>query len=112
MGRNIVQLLSALASEDSSTLGSLRLLHESKLGELLENVTVDLTSSQCEVVRSATESLGTTEDLSKSTNTNVGSDVDSTGDGGRSCVDPVGVIRSELLECGGLDDVSPLRKRL
>ena len=108
MGRNIVQLLSALASEDSASLGSLGFLHESELGKLLENVTVDLASAQREVVRSASESLSTTEDLSQSTNTDVGSDVNSTGDGGRSGVNPVSIIRSELLEGGGLDDVSPL----
>ena len=108
MGRNIVQLLSALASEDSSTLGSLGFLHESELAELLENVTVDLARSQSEVVGSASESLGTAEDLSQRTNTNIRSDVNSTGDGGSSSVNPVGIIRSQLLESSGLDEVSPL----
>jgi hypothetical protein len=110
VGRNIVQLLSALASQSSTALRGLRLLHQSQLGELLENVAIDLSGTQSEVVWSASESLGSAEDLSQSTNTNVGSDVDSTCDGGSTGVDPVGIIGSELLESSCLDDISPLRK--
>jgi hypothetical protein len=108
VGRNIVQLLSALASQGASTLAGLRLLHQAELGELLENVTIDLSSAQGEVVWSATESLGATEDLSEGSNTNVRSDVHTACDGGGSGVNPVGVIGSELLESSSLDEVSPL----
>lgn len=110
MGRNIIELLSALAGKHSSTLRVLGLLHETKLGELLQDVTVDLTSAQGEVVWSATESLCTSEDLSEGPNTNVGSDVNATSDCSGASVHPVGVIRSKLLECGGLDDVNPLKR--
>lgn len=72
---------------------------------------VDLTGSQSEVVGSATESLSTTEDLPECTNSNVGSDVDTSSNGGGSSVDPVGIIRSEFLEGCGLDDISPLKYR-
>lgn len=61
------------------------------------------------MVRSATESLGTAEDLPERTDTDVGSDVNATSDRGGSGVNPVSVIRSELLEGGSLDDISPLR---
>ena len=61
------------------------------------------------MVWSTSESLGTSENLSQSTNTNVGSDVYSASNGGSSGVHPVSVIRSEFLKSGSLDDVSPLR---
>ena len=109
VGRNIVHLLSALAGQGSASLGNLRLFHQSELRELLENVAIDLTGTQCEVVRSATESLGTAEDLPERTDTDVGSDVNTTSDRSGSGVNPVSVIRSELLEGGSLDDISPLR---
>ena len=108
MGRNIIQLLSALASQSPATLRGLRLLHQTQLAELLENVTVDLAGAQSEMAWSASESLGTSEDLSHSSNANVRSDVDTTGDSGSSGVDPVSIIRSELLESGSLNDISPL----
>ena len=111
MGRNIVELLSALASQGSAALGRLRLLDESHLGELLQDVTVDLASTQSEVGWSTTESLGTSEDLLQSTDTNVGSDVHTTSDSSGANVQPVGVIGGELLEGSGLDDVNPLGKR-
>lgn len=61
------------------------------------------------MVRSATESLGTAEDLPERTDTDVGSDVNATSDRSGSGVNPVSVIRSELFEGGSLDDISPLR---
>ena len=112
MRRNIVELLSSLVGKNSSTLGVLRSIHQSELGELLKNMTIDLASTESEMVWSTTESLGTTENLSESTNTNVGSNVDSTGDGSSSGVHPVSIIRSEFLESSGLDDISPLRSDL
>ena len=111
MGRNIIELLSALASEDSSSLRVLRLLHKAELGELLKDVTLDLTSGNGEVAWSATESLWTTKDLSQSTNTNVGSDVNTTSDSSGTSVHPVGVIGSKLLEGRGLNEVSPLERK-
>lgn len=108
MGRNIIELLSALAGQGSSTLGVLGLLHETKLGELLKNVAIDLTSTQGKVVWSTTESLWTSEDLSEGANSNVWSDVNATSNSSGTGVHPVGVIRSELLEGGSLDDVNPL----
>ena len=108
MGRNIIELLSTLAGQGSSTLGVLGLLHETKLGELLKNVAIDLASTQSEVVWSTTESLWTSEDLSQGTNTNVWSDVDATSNGCSASIHPISIIRSELLECSSLDDVNPL----
>ncbi len=58
---------------------------------------------------STSKSLGTSENLSQSTNTDVWSDVNSAGNGGSSGVHPVSVIRSEFLKSGSLDDVSPLK---
>jgi len=107
--RNIIELLSSLVGKNSSTLGILRSIHQSELGELLKNMTIDLASTESEVAWSTTESLGTTENLSESTNTNVGSDIDSAGNSGSSGVHPISIIRSEFLESSGLDDVSPLR---
>ena len=109
MRRNIIELLSSLVGKNSSTLGVLRSIHQSELGELLKNMTIDLTGAEGEMVWSATESLGTTENLSESTNTNVRSNVDSAGDGSSSGVHPVSIIRGEFLESSGLDDISPLR---
>ena len=109
MRRNIIELLSSLVGKNSSTLGVLRSIHQSELGELLKNMTIDLASTESEMVWSTTESLGTTENLSEGTNTNVGSDVDSAGDGSSSGVHPVSIIRGEFLESSGLDDIRPLR---
>lgn len=109
VGRNIVHLLSALAGQRSAARGRLGLLHHAQLGELLQDVTVDLTSAQGEVAGSAAESLGASKDLLQTTNTHVGSDIDAASDRGGSGVHPVGVIRGELLESGGLDDVNPLK---
>ena len=108
MDGNIVQLLSALASQLSTALGVLGLLHQTQLGELLKNVSVDLSRTNSEVVGPATKSLRSSEDLSKSTNSNVRPDVNPSSNGGGSGVQPVGVIRSELLEGGSLDDINPL----
>lgn len=58
---------------------------------------------------STSKSLGTSENLSQSTNTDVWSDVNSAGNGGSSGVHPVSVIRGEFLKGGSLDDVSPLK---
>ena len=109
MGRNIIELLSTLASDNSTSLGVLGFLHQTKLGELLEDVSIDLTGAEGKVVWSATESLSTTENLSQSTNTDVWSNINSACNSCSSSVHPVSVIRSEFLESSGLDDVNPLR---
>jgi len=109
VGRNIIELLSALASDDSTSLGVLGFLHETELGELLEDVTIDLTGTERKVVWSTSESLSTTENLSQSTNTNVWSNINSASDSSGTGVHPVGIIWSELLEGSGLDDINPLK---
>lgn len=110
MGSNIVQLLSALAGEHSPALGRFRLLHQTELAELLQNVTIDLSCTESEVVRSTAKSLGPTKYLSEGTHANVGSDVNPTSDSGSSSVKPVRVIRSKLLEGCCLHNVNPLEE--
>jgi hypothetical protein len=109
VGRNIIELLSALASDNSTSLGVLGFFHQTELGELLEDVSIDLTGTEGKVVWSTTESLSTTENLSQSANTDVWSDVNSASDSSSTSVHPVSIIRSEFLESSGLDDINPLR---
>ncbi len=86
------------------------------LGVLLENTDAlktldDLTlnrSGSVGVVRGAESAVGgTTVELSEVANTNSLAEVNVTGKGGGTDVEPVRVVRGLLLEVTGLDDVDP-----
>jgi len=108
---NNVELLSSGGGDDSGELLLDALLisrEDTETLKSLEGVSNDLASTSSVVVSGVTESLLLAVDVSKGANTEVSSQVNLSGDGGNSGVEPIGVFGGEVLTLTGLNILNPV----
>lgn len=103
---NSVQITLASLGDAAATL-LLVLLKDTDLLESLHDLAVDGAGGVDVLGGTAASVLGGTVDLSETANTDGLAEVDVTGDGGGTDVEPVNVLGRELLGGTGLDGVNP-----
>merc|ERR1719500_189243 len=105
---NGIQFALSFRSQASSTVGVRR--DEAHFFELLQDVTDHSTRSGLKLVSACSTPVLSTENLLESANTSSSSYVDSSDDGCRPNVKPIGIIRSQFFVYSCFDVVCPLRE--